>query len=97
MPADADPPKKPPAGPLPAGSGGRFELVEAIGSGSSSTVYRARLLADYRGVARGDEVAVKFLRDDLLADTQARERLQQEGELGRSLRHPPGSRPSSTT
>ncbi|MFM1871503.1 MAG: serine/threonine protein kinase [Planctomycetota bacterium] len=87
MPADADQPPTPPAPALPAGLGGRFELLEAIGSGSSSTVYRARLLADYRGVARGTEVAVKFLREDLLADAGARDRLQQEGELGRTLRH----------
>lgn len=81
------PPTPPTAAPLAAGLGARFELLEAIGSGSSSTVYRARLTAEYRGLPRGQEVAVKFLRDDLLADATARERLLAEGELGRSLRH----------
>jgi tetratricopeptide (TPR) repeat protein len=68
--------------------GGRFELLQEIGSGSSGTVYRARLLAPYGDLAAGDEVAVKFLRPELAADERARARLFAEGELGQSLDHP---------
>lgn len=75
------------SGMLPTTIGGHFVLLQELGSGSSSTVYRARLSAPYDELAAGDEVAVKFLREDLLADERARARLLAEGALGRSLRH----------
>ena len=73
---------------LRGSSGGRFELRAELGSGSSSTVYRARLTEAYGDLPVDAEVAVKFLREDLLADERARERLLAEGTLGRTLRHP---------
>ena len=66
---------------------GHFELLQEIGSGSSGTVYRARLTQQYGEHSAGTEVAVKFLRPELAADERARARLFSEGELGRSLRH----------
>ncbi len=77
-----------PGSVLPGSLGGHFELLQELGSGSSSTVYRARLTTDYDELPAGAEVAVKFLRDDLLADERARDRLLAEGALGRTLRHP---------
>ncbi|MBX3463147.1 MAG: protein kinase [Planctomycetes bacterium] len=67
---------------------GRFELLQELGSGSSGTVYHARLLADYAEHPAGTEVAVKFLRRELVADERAHARLLAEGMLGRQLRHP---------
>ncbi len=67
---------------------GHFELLQELGSGSSGTVYRARLLTDYVGQPAGTEVAVKFLRRELVADDRAHARLLAEGMLGRQLRHP---------
>lgn len=67
---------------------GHFELLQELGSGSSGTVHRARLLMNYAGLPAGSEVAVKFLRRDLVADERARARLLAEGELGQKLRHP---------
>ncbi len=77
-----------PADAVPAWLGGHFELRHQIGSGSSGTVYRARLTTDHGELRRGTEVAVKFLKEELLADERERERLLAEGALGRSLRHP---------
>ena len=73
---------------LALATAGRFELVQEIGSGSSSTVHRARLLAPYGGLPAGTEVAIKFLRQDLAADERAHARLLAEGEVGQKLRHP---------
>ncbi|MBM4062230.1 MAG: hypothetical protein FJ265_14205 [Planctomycetes bacterium] len=68
--------------------GGRFDLLAEIGSGSSGTVHRARLRTAYRHLPAGAEVAVKFLRKELVADASARERLRAEGELGQTIDHP---------
>jgi len=67
---------------------GQFELLQELGSGSSGTVHRARLLTAYAGLPVGSEVAVKFLRRELVADERARARLLAEGALGQKLRHP---------
>lgn len=66
----------------------RFELLQTVGSGSSGTVYRAQLLKTYKNHAKGTEVAIKFLRPELLDNQKARARLFAEGELGQRLRHP---------
>ncbi len=66
---------------------GRFELLGELGRGSSGTVHRARLLTAYGDVARGAEVAIKFLRVDRTTDERALQRFRSEGELGRKLRH----------
>lgn len=71
-----------------AALGGRFDLLAEVGSGSSGTVYRARLRAPYKALPAGAEVAVKFLRKELAADERARARLLAEGELGQTLDHP---------
>jgi hypothetical protein len=67
---------------------GHFELLQELGSGSSGTVYRARLTTEYAGHPPGTEVAVKFLRRELVADERAHARLLEEGRLGQRLRHP---------
>lgn len=65
-----------------------LDLVEELGSGSSGTVHRARLRKPWRHLPAGAEVAVKFLRRELLEDPRARRRLEREGELGRRVRSP---------
>src|SRR5690606_38023851 len=65
----------------------RFELLQVVGSGSSGTVYRAKLREIYKGLPLGTEVALKLLRPELAANQKARARLFAEGELGQSLRH----------
>jgi serine/threonine protein kinase len=67
---------------------GHFELLQELGSGSSGTVHRARLQTAYAGLPVGTEVAVKFLRRELVADERAHARLLAEGRLGQRLRHP---------
>lgn len=82
------PPRPSVAPGLGAALGGRFDLLAEVGSGSSGTVYRARLRAPYAHLPAGAEVAVKFLRKELVADEKARARLLAEGELGQTLDHP---------
>ncbi|MHC5066122.1 MAG: serine/threonine-protein kinase, partial [Planctomycetota bacterium] len=65
---------------------GRFDLLEELGTGSSGTVYRARTRVDLEDLPAGSEVAIKFLRQDLLNDEAARSQLAREGELGMKLR-----------
>ena len=67
---------------------GRFQLLAELGSGSSGTVYRAELREEYAELPAGTEVAVKFLRQDLVGNDKARSRLVSEGELGLRVRHP---------
>src|SRR5262249_19263026 len=76
-----------PAGSLPSGTlQGRFELLAELGSGSSGTVYRARLSSEYAGQPAGTEVAVKFLRQDRLGGDKARARFAAEAALGEQVR-----------
>ena len=65
----------------------RIELLQTVGSGSSGTVYRARLLRDYKDLPAQTEVAVKLLRPELAANQRAQARLFAEGKLGQSLHH----------
>ena len=65
----------------------RLELLQMVGSGSSGTVYRARLRTDYNGLPSDTEVAVKLLRPELADNQRARARLFAEGQLGQSLHH----------
>jgi hypothetical protein len=85
-------PQQPPTLPAPLGVGsalgGHFDLLAELGSGSSGTVYRARLRAAYKKLPAGAEVAIKFLRNELVADERARARLLAEGALGQTLDHP---------
>ena len=78
-----------PAPPQPAASdrlgpgisvAGRYELIEEIGRGGMSVVYRAR------DDELGEEVALKFLTGFL--DAEAEARFKQELKLSRQLLHP---------
>jgi tetratricopeptide (TPR) repeat protein len=66
----------------------RFELQEELGSGTTGTVYRAIARTRGKGVQPGDEVAVKFLRQDLLLDEKARDRFLEEGRMGMAVQSP---------
>ncbi len=75
--------------PVPGGSGqlspgtrvaGRYELIDEIGRGGMSVVYRAR------DGELGEEVALKFLTGFL--DAEAEARFKQELKLSRQLVHP---------
>ena len=75
--------------PLAAGMlEGRFDLLGELGSGASGTVFLARTRKELADLPAGSEVAIKFLRQDLLHDPKARQQLQHEGELGRSITSP---------
>ena len=77
------------AGAWPSLPGDRgFELLKELGSGSSGTVYEARLTRPYGDLEVGARVAVKILRPELVADTKAQARLLAEGQLGMSIQHP---------
>jgi serine/threonine protein kinase/tetratricopeptide (TPR) repeat protein len=82
---------RPPSGPLPGASAwtaARFTLLEELGTGSSGTVYRARLERPLADLDAGTEVAIKFLRQDLAADPDAQARLLAEGHLGMMIDDP---------
>ncbi|GAA1568629.1 hypothetical protein GCM10009827_107950 [Dactylosporangium maewongense] len=62
--------------------GDAYQLIEPIGGGGTGTVWRARAL-------QGDEeVAVKLLREDLMAEPKAVNRFVQERAILLMLRHP---------
>ncbi len=65
----------------------RFELLQTVGSGSSGTVYRAKLLKPYKDLPAGTEVAIKFLRPELAANQKAQARMFAEGKLGQLLQN----------
>jgi serine/threonine protein kinase/tetratricopeptide (TPR) repeat protein len=91
MPPPEDPTNRPAhdvdAAPHRAQLAAYFQLIAELGRGSSGTVHRARLSQGYGPLAAGTEVAVKFLRQDLLSDERARARFTAEGVIGQHVRH----------
>lgn len=61
---------------------GKYELMDRVGEGGMSFVYRARR------VHIGDEVAVKILLSKLATDEAARARFRREASAAAKLRHP---------
>jgi serine/threonine-protein kinase len=61
---------------------GKYELTARLGAGGMGAVYRARR------VHIGDEVAVKVLHPQFVADAQAVERFRREARAAAVLRHP---------
>jgi DNA-binding response OmpR family regulator len=61
--------------------GTRFEILAVLGRGGMGTVYRAR------DTELGEEVAIKTLRAELLADETLRERFKDEIRLARRISH----------
>jgi serine/threonine protein kinase len=61
---------------------GKFEIIELVGSGGWSVVYRAR----HRGLDR--TVAFKVLRADLVSTAEKIQRFEKEAKLASSLNHP---------
>ncbi|GGM75705.1 serine/threonine-protein kinase [Dactylosporangium sucinum] len=62
--------------------GDAYELIEPIGGGGTGTVWRARSLV------QDEHVAVKLLREDLMAEPKAVNRFVQERAILLMLRHP---------
>jgi CheY-like chemotaxis protein len=62
--------------------GDRYQILGTIGRGGMGTVYRAR------DRELDEEVAIKTLRPDLVADTALLERFKQEIRLARRISHP---------
>jgi len=62
--------------------GGRFAVLELLGSGSMATVYRAK----QEGIGR--DVALKILRSDRLVDVHAKSRFQREAQTMSLLTSP---------
>jgi serine/threonine protein kinase len=61
---------------------GQYRILEPIGSGAMSSVYRAEDLSQSR------QVAIKVLADKYLHDREALSRFEREGRACRSLEHP---------
>src|SRR5947207_4821509 len=61
---------------------GKYELGARLGTGGMGAVYRARR------VHIGDEVAVKVLHPQFVADAQSVERFRREARAAAVLRHP---------
>jgi serine/threonine protein kinase len=62
--------------------GGRYRLVELLGSGGMATIYRATDLQ------LGRDVALKLLRPEYLQDPEFSSRFRQEAQAAASLSHP---------
>src|SRR6187551_3353941 len=62
--------------------GGRYRLIELLGSGGMATIYRA---ADTQ---LGRDVALKLLRPEYLRDPDFNARFRQEAQAAASLSHP---------
>ncbi len=60
---------------------GRYRIVEPIGGGGTSLVFRAET------VGGGPDVAIKQLRPQFAADPSLRRRFLREAELSRQLDH----------
>ncbi len=61
---------------------GRYEIIRFIGEGGAAMVYQAR------NSQTRDEVAIKFLRRELLEDSKQIEIFEHEGHLSAQLHHP---------
>lgn len=64
---------------------GKYEIIEAVGSGGMATVYRARLSGP---MGFEKPVAVKVLQDDAAADEEIVRMFVDEARLGARLSHP---------
>lgn len=62
--------------------GGRYRLVELLGSGGMATIYRAT------DTGLGRDVALKLLRPEYLRDPDFSSRFRQEAQSAASLSHP---------
>ena len=62
--------------------GGRYRLVELLGSGGMATIYRAT------DTGLGRDVALKLLRPEYLRDPDFSSRFRQEAQAAASLSHP---------
>src|SRR5256885_16303004 len=62
--------------------GGRYRLLDELGSGGMAVVWRAR------DEVLGRDVAVKLLADDLATDVASRARIQAEAQAIAQLSHP---------
>jgi len=68
--------------PFPRMLAGRYRLEKRLGRGGMGTVYRAADTALER------DVAVKMLREDLIANPEAAERFRRESRMSASVSHP---------
>ena len=75
--------EEPDEGTLAAGVilGGRYQILGVVGQGGMGVVYRARDLE------LNEDIAVKTLRKELLADSGVSERLKEEIRLARRISH----------
>src|SRR6187402_2814376 len=62
--------------------GGRYRLIELLGSGGMATIYRAT------DTGLGRDVALKLLRPEYLRDPDFSSRFRQEAQNAASLSHP---------
>ncbi len=68
--------------PFPRTLAGRYRLAKRLGRGGMGTVYRAT------DTALDREVAIKMLREELIANPEAAERFRREARMSASLTHP---------
>ncbi|HMQ22596.1 MAG TPA: serine/threonine-protein kinase, partial [Planctomycetota bacterium] len=64
-----------------------FRMLAEVGSGAHGTVHRAVTLTRVFDLEAGSEVAVKFLRRELIEDEAFQRRFRREAEIGMEVRH----------
>src|SRR6478736_8241577 len=71
--------------------GGRYRLIELLGSGGMATIYRAT------DTQLGRDVALKLLRPEYLRDPDFASRFRQEAQAAASLRPSPPRTPAGSS
>ena len=65
-----------------------LEVERELGAGATGRVHLARLSRALGGLAAGERVALKRLREELVGDPEARAAFEREAHIGGALKHP---------
>jgi len=66
----------------------KYRLIEKIGSGGFSVVYKAKNIMNKQSRLQGGEIALKVLREELFENRDSRLRFEREANICHQLKHP---------